>query len=421
MLQSNLFTRTAKKIPTDEVSINAQLLERAGYVQKTLAGVYSYLPLGVRVLSNIENIVRQEMDNLGGQEVFLPSLHPKEYWMKTGRWDEFDALFKIRSRYHYEYALGATHEEIIVPLVKQYVQSYRDLPFAAYQIQTKFRDEPRAKSGLLRGREFRMKDMYSFHASMEDLDAYYERAQRAYHAIFSRLGLANILTLASGGTFSQYSHEFQVENNNGEDTIFYCKNCDIAVNKEITDSAGTCPQCKKSGEEKKTTEVGNIFKLYAKYSEPFQLTFMNQSGGSDAVLMGCYGIGTTRLMGALVEVFHDSVGILWPTTVAPYDIHLIPLLPKDPNTCGEIIKKYTALHTILKGAGYEVMIDDRKGLSTGERLADSDLLGIPIRIIVSERNHEHGKAEVVVRKNNEIRHVAYQQLVGEIDALLPWE
>ncbi len=421
MLQSKLFTRTTKESPKDEVSINAQLLERAGYVQKALAGVYSFLPLGLRVLSKIENIIRQEMDALGGQELFLPALHPKEYWMQTGRWDGFDALFKIRSRYEYEYALGATHEEMIVPLVKKYVKSYRDLPFAAYQIQTKFRDEPRAKSGLMRGREFRMKDMYSFHASMEDLDMYYEKVQSGYNTIFARLELNSLLTLASGGSFSKYSHEYQVETPTGEDTIFYCKNCDIAVNKEIADQKNNCPQCQIPAEEKRTSEVGNIFKLYTKYSEPFNLTFMNEGGGSDVVLMGCYGIGTSRLLGTLVEVFHDAKGLRWPLTVAPYHIHLVPIVGKDAQIRKELETQYRTVYDQLIEQGYEVLLDDRFDLSVGERFADSDLLGLPVRIVLSERNHKDKNAEIVLRMNGEVKLTDYQSLLATVKNILPWE
>ncbi|MBI4272264.1 hypothetical protein HY621_00210 [Candidatus Uhrbacteria bacterium] len=421
MLQSKLFTRTTKESPKDEVSINAQLLERAGYVQKTLSGVYSFLPLGLKVLRKVEDIIRHEMDALSGQELFLPALHPKENWMQTGRWDGFDALFKIRSRYEYEYALGATHEEIIVPVVKKYVKSYRDLPFAAYQIQTKFRDEPRAKSGLLRGREFRMKDMYSFHASMEDLDAYYEKVQQGYATIFSRLTLAGILTLASGGSFSKYSHEFQVETPTGEDTIFYCKNCDTAINKEIADETHSCPQCHTSGEEKHTSEVGNIFKLYTKYSEPFNLTFMNEQGGTDVVLMGCYGIGTSRLVGTLVEIFHDAKGLRWPVTVAPYHIHLVPIVGKDAQMRKELEAQYRTAQEHLVRAGYEVLLDDRSDLTAGERFADSDLIGLPIRIIFSERNHKEKKAEIVVRMTGQTHIAPYHSLIQTIQDMLPWE
>ncbi len=418
MLQSKLFTRTTKETPKDEISINAQLLERAGFVQKTLAGVYSFLPLGYRVLTKIENIIREEMNALGGQELFLPALHPKEYWMQTGRWNEFNALFKIRSRYEYEYALGATHEEVIVPVVKKYVKSYRDLPFAAYQIQTKFRDEPRAKSGLLRGREFRMKDMYSFHASTEDLDEYYERVKRGYETIFSRLGLESMLTLASGGSFSKYSHEFQVETPTGEDIIYYCKNCRIAVNKEIADKKNICPECKKSGEEKKTSEIGNIFKLYTKYSEPFNLTFMNERGGTDTVLMGCYGIGTSRLMGAIAEIFHDPRGLRWPSAIAPYHIHLVPILPNASPLRKELETELHSIQTNISRDGYEILIDDRIDLTPGERFADSDLLGIPLRVVLSERNHKKQHAEVVNRMNGEVLHIAYSSLAQKIRTLL---
>ncbi len=421
MYQSKLFTRTIKENPKDEVAINAQLLERAGYVQKALAGVYSFLPLGISVLQNIERIIREEMNALGGQEVFLPALHPKEYWMKTGRWDDLDVLFKIKSRYDFEYGLGPTHEEVIVPVVARYIKSYRDLPFAAYQIQTKFRDEPRAKSGLLRGREFRMKDMYSFHSTMEDLDAYYEKIQKGYMNVFSRLGLNAILTMASGGSFSKYSHEFQVVTPTGEDTIFYCKECDMAVNKEIADEKGSCHQCKKPGEPLKTSEVGNIFKLYTKYSQPFNLTFMNERGEQEVVLMGCYGIGTTRIMGTIVEIFHDDHGITWPTTIAPYDIHLVPILGQDATKREELTKKAHGIYEELSRAGYTVLFDDRFDLSAGERFADSDLIGLPLRIIVSERNHKEESVEAIIRSNKQSTKIPYSSLCEDIKTLIAWE
>lgn len=420
MYQSKLFTKTIRETPKDEVAINAQLLERAGYVEKALAGVYSFLPLGNTVLQNIERIIREEMNAMGGQEVFLPALHPKEYWMQTGRWDDLDVLFKIKSRYDFEYGLGPTHEEVIVPVVARYIKSYRDLPFAAYQIQTKFRDEPRAKSGLLRGREFRMKDMYSFHSSMEDLDAYYEKIQRGYMNVFSRLGLNAILTMASGGSFSKYSHEFQVVTPTGEDTIFYCNDCDVAVNKEIADEKGSCHQCKKPGKPLKTSEVGNIFKLLTKYSQPFNLTFMNERGGQDIVLMGCYGIGTTRIMGTIVEIFHDDHGITWPSAVAPYDIHLVPILGQDSEKRQELEKKSHAIYQELQNAGYTVLFDDRFDLSAGERFADSDLIGLPLRIIVSERNDKENGVEAILRSNKQSTKISYDALLKTIETLIAW-
>lgn len=413
MHQSELFTKTVKENPKDETAINAQLLERAGFVQKALAGVYSYLPLGVRVLAHIERIVREEMAALGSQELFLPALHPKELWEQTGRWDSLDALFKIHSRHGFEYALGPTHEEMVVPLVKPYLQSYRDLPFSVFQIQTKFRDEPRAKSGLLRGREFRMKDMYSFHADERSLDSYYELAKGAYARVFTRLGLDAMLTEASGGSFSKYSHEFQVQTATGEDTIFYCGGCDYAVNKEISNN-GACVKCGGTGEQMHASEVGNIFKLNTKYSAPFDLSFRNEEGEAHAVLMGCYGIGTSRLMGTIVEVHNDERGIVWPASVAPFGVHVLALPAKGAAPEKEIAEKALALLRELADRGCEALFDDRK-VSAGEKFADADLIGIPLRAVISEKSLASGGIEIKRRASEE---TAVEPLGSAVQAIL---
>ncbi|MBI4239994.1 hypothetical protein HY620_03320 [Candidatus Uhrbacteria bacterium] len=405
MFQSRLCTRTSRESPKDEVAMNAQLLERAGFVQKAMAGVYSYLPLGRKVLDAVENIVREEMVAVNGQEIFLPALHPKEHWLATGRWDGFDALFKITSRHDFEYALGPTHEEMLVPTMKKYIQSYKDLPFSVFQIQTKFRDEARAKSGLLRGREFRMKDMYSFHASSESLDEYYERVTYAYKNVFRRLGLTAYLTEASGGTFSKYSHEFQVPIETGEDTIFYCSGCDYAVNSEISEQ-GICTKCGGKGMETKASEVGNIFKLNTKYSDPFDLTFTDESGEKHRVIMGCYGIGTSRLVGTIVEAHHDSDGIKWPEAVAPYAVHLLAL------SGGEIRTKADALYSELRARGISVLFDEREDVSIGEKLKDSDLIGLPHRIIVSEKSLVNGGYEYKKRAESTSVVLPQQELLN---------
>ena len=288
MRQSKYFLKTTKTSSAEDVSVNAKLLEQGGFVAKVMAGVYSYLPLGLRVLKKIETIVREEMDSIGGQEVFMPSLHPKENWQATGRWTGLDVLFKIKSQHGYEYALGPSHEEIVVPMALPVINSYKDLPLAVYQIQTKFRDEPRAKSGLLRGREFRMKDLYSFHVSEQDRDKYYDQVGEAYTKTFKRLGLDSIFTEATGGTFSKYSDEFQVENESGEDTIYLCQNCGKAKNADVYQAGARCKWCgKEKFMEIKSSEVGNIFKLSDKYPQSFNLTFTDQDGVKRPVLMGC--------------------------------------------------------------------------------------------------------------------------------------
>jgi prolyl-tRNA synthetase len=393
MQQSQLFSKTSKTSQARAKSINHDLLTRAGFVDQLMAGVYSYLPLGVRVLDNLSDIIREEMDAIGGQEVSLPALHPKENWEQTKRWKSMDVLFKLESQGKSEYALGPTHEEVIVPLAKKHISSYRDLPGYWYQIQVKFRDELRAKAGLLRGREFLMKDLYSFHASGEDLKEYYEQAKKAYTKIFKRCGLDAILTEASGGLFTdEYSHEFQVATPNGEDLIFRCS-CGMARNKEIVldlKDGSPCPECKKSVEAIKSIEVGNIFDLGKKFSKDFDLTYTDEKGKKQEVIIGCYGIGISRLMGAVVEVHHDDNGIIWPAEMAPFEYHLISLGDDD-----NVYKQSEKVYKDLVKNGKEVLWDDRREPSNAEKLTDADLIGIPQRLIISPKTR--GKIEVKKR------------------------
>ncbi|MBI5076981.1 hypothetical protein HZB94_01180 [Candidatus Falkowbacteria bacterium] len=397
MKQSQLFAKTSKSVSKDEVSLNAKLLIKAGFVDKLMAGVYTYLPLGLIVLRKIQNIIREEMNAVDGQEILMPALTPKENWIKTGRWDAIDVLFKLEGAGDKEYALGSTHEEIVTPLVKKMVNSYKDLPVAVYQIQDKFRNEPRAKSGLLRGREFSMKDLYSFHADEADLDSYYEKVKAAYLKIFQRMDLNAIVAEASGGTFSKYSHEFQVLTENGEDLIFYCEKCFYGQNKEISEykAGDKCPRCGAKMLEGKAIEVGNIFKLKTKFSEPFDLSFLDKNGKKKFAVMGCYGIGPSRIMGAIVEIHYDEAGIIWPTAIAPFSVHLL-FLGKDD----KIKKQCESLYNVLSENGIEVLYDDRDA-SPGEKLKDSDLLGIPERVIISERTFSDGMAEVKKRGGKE--------------------
>jgi prolyl-tRNA synthetase len=409
MRQSHYFLKTSKTQPADDVSVNARLLEQGGFVQKVMAGVYTYLPLGWRVLSKIENIVREEMNNSAAVELFMPSLHPKDNWLATGRWSALDVLFKIKSQHGYEYALGPTHEEIVTPAALPVINSYKDLPLAVYQIQTKFRDEPRAKSGLLRGREFRMKDLYSFHATAEDLERYYnEIAIPAYKKTFSRIGLAALLTEASGGTFSKFSHEFQVEIENGEDTIYICEKCGLAKNKEIFEEGAECTNCgKTTWREAKASEVGNIFKLQNKYSDSFNLKFTTPEGQQKPVLMGCYGIGTSRLMGVLVEKFHDDKGMIWPEAVAPFRAHLLALKGAD--------KQAEKIYQDLREAGIEVLYDDRDA-SAGVKFADADLIGIPYRAVISEKTLAQDSVEVKNRAGGDAHLVKMDELSAILNA-----
>ena len=387
-----MFGKTLRESPKDEQSVNARLLVQAGYAEKLMAGVYSFLPLGLRVLNKIEQIIREEINAIGGQELLLPALHPREPWEQTGRWETVDDLYKLTDSSGRDFALGATHEEVITPLVKRDIFSYRDLPLALYQFQTKFRMELRAKSGLLRGREFLMKDLYSFHASEKDFQSYYEKAKEAYKKIFSRLGIGDktVLTFASGGSFSKYSHEFQTLTTAGEDTIYLCENCRVAVNAEIISEQKVCPECDRAKDElkiAKAIEVGNIFPLKTRFSDSFRLTYKDEAGQDQPVIMGCYGIGLGRVMGAIVEVHHDDEGICWPKSVAPYQVHLVRL-GDEP----EIVKQADTLYEKINKLGSEVLYDDRE-ISSGVKLKDADLIGLPLRVIVSAKTVAAGKFE----------------------------
>lgn len=403
MRYSRLFGKTIKETPKDEVSTNAKLLTKAGFIRKEVAGVYNFLPLGLKTLTKIAAIVREEMNAIGSYELELSSLQNKASWQKTRRWDEFDALFKVKSRFDTEYALGPTHEEVLVPLVKQFVSSYRDLPIALYQIQTKFRDEERAKSGILRGREFLMKDLYSFHADEKDFDAFYEKVKNAYKNIFKKVGVIAIETLASGGSFSPFSHEYQVITPAGEDEIIYCQGGDFSENLEISrvEEGKECDLGHGTLKKAKSIEVGNIFPLKTRFSDAFGLKYKNKDGKDSPVVMGCYGIGITRLMGTIVEVSHDEHGIVWPKSVAPYRVHLI-------NIGSSADKTYET----LQKAGVEVLYDDRKDISAGEKLSDADLIGIPIRLVVSEKTKD--KIEWKERRKKQTELVSQEQLVKKL-------
>lgn len=402
MKQSQLFTKTQKEAPADEVAKNAKLLIRAGFVDKLQAGVYTYLPLGLRVLKKIETIIREEMNNAGGQEILMPSLQPKENWQTTGRWDTMDDLYKVSDTSGRENALGPTHEEIVVPLAKQFISSYRDLPFSAYQFQNKFRMELRAKSGILRGREFIMKDMYSFHRDEADMVLFYEKMKKVYENVFNRVGIGatTYLTFASGGSFSKYSHEFQTLTGAGEDTIYICDKCHLAVNKEIIEDMGSaCPQCQSKDLHTETSvEVGNIFELRTKYSAPFNLSYKDEEGKDQTVVMGCYGIGLGRVLGTVVEVLGDEKGLVWPRDIAPFNVHLVEIGNKEDDSVRNEAQK---LYDELTSDGVEVLWDDRD-LRPGEKFADSDLIGIPLRVVVSAKTLAAGTFEIKNRATGEV-------------------
>src|SRR3989338_277183 len=403
MRQSELFIKTFKQDPKDEVFPGIKFLRRGGFVGKVGAGIYNYLPLGKRVLDKIEAIVRQGMKELGGVEILMPALQPSENWKKTGRWDGLDILYKIKSRAKQDFALGPTHEEIIVPLVKEFLYSYKDLPVYLYQIQTKFRDEPRARSGLVRAKEFIMKDLYSFHRDEKDTDDYYEKVGKVYKKIFAQIGLKTIQTKASGGTFSKFSDEFQAVSETGEDTVYFCKKCVLGINKEIFE--GKCLEC---GDEKldefKTIEVGNIFKLKTKYSEAFDLKIKDADGSFKTVLMGCYGIGISRAMGAVAEIFNDKNGLLWPEGIAPFKFHLLNL--------SKNAKRAEKIYRDLQNSNIEVLYDDREEKSNGEKLVEADLLGLPYRLVMSDKLKE-GEIELRKRGEKEVKIVLIEELLSK--------
>jgi len=409
MLQSKLFYKTNKNKSANADSVSHDLLTRAGYIDQLMAGVYSFLPLGFRVLEKVENIIRKNMADVDGQEILLPALQPKENWVKTGRIESLaDILFKLKGNGEKEYILGPTHEEVITPLAKRVVFSYRDLPFYVFQIQTKFRDELRPKSGLLRTKEFKMKDLYSFHANQDDLDKYYERVAKAYMNIYKEFGIGKIThrTFASGGTFSKYSDEFQTTTEAGEDIIYICQKCQVAINKEIKNETPDCPNCKASDfEEKKAVEVGNIFKMGTKYSLPFDLKFTDKDANEKPVLMGCYGIGLGRVMGAIVEASHDDKGIIWPKSVAPFLVHLIGV-ENNP----KIKRTAQKLYTDLQEQNIEVLYDDRENKTAGEKFGESDLLGIPYRLVISERTLKENSVEIKERASEKLKLVKIKDI-----------
>ena len=395
MRQSQLFTKTRKEAPKDETSKNASLLIRGGFINKEMAGVYSYLPLGFRVLEKIENIIREEMNAIGGVEVLLTALQDPEPWKATGRWSDevIDTWFKTKLANGTEIGLANTHEEPLANLMKHHIDSYKDLPVYAYQIQNKFRNELRAKSGLMRGREFLMKDLYSFTRDEKELEQFYEKCAEAYGKIFERTGIADktYRTFADGGAFSKFSDEFQTLSEAGEDTIFIDEKKKLAINKEVyTDEVLDELNLKKEDlKEAKAIEVANIFKLGTKYSEPLGLIYKDESGNKIPVVMGSYGIGLGRLMGAIAEVHNDERGMIWPVSVAPFSVHILAL-PGGEEEAENIYKKMVAQNK-------EVLYDDRRDLSAGEKLAEADLIGIPQRAVVSEKSLKAGGVEVKMR------------------------
>ena len=414
MRQSHLFTKTQKEAPANEVAKNAQLLIQAGYIYKNMAGAYSFLPLGLRVLENINTIIREGMDAIGGQELHMPSLQEDRLWKLSDRWDEdkVDVWFKTELQAGGTVGLAWTHEEVITDLMRQYVSSYKDLPLFAYQIQTKFRNEMRAKSGIMRTREFLMKDMYSFCANQEQHDAFYESAAVAYMKIFNRLGIGDetYKTFASGGAFTKFSHEFQTLAEAGEDVVYVNKEKGIAVNEEVLEETDLSELGVTKDEltKYKSIEVGNIFSLGTKFSESIGLEVNNEHGEKQPVIMGSYGIGPARAMGTIVDLLSDDKGIVWPAAVAPYQLHLVGLNGDDSE-----IKDWTdGVYAALKARGVSVLYDDREA-RPGEKFADSDLLGMPYRVVMSKKGKEAGTFEVVTRATGEVRNLTEEELFAD--------
>mgnify|MGYP000033725563 CR=1 FL=1 len=408
MKYSQLFGKTTKTVSGQFESKSHELLTKAGFISQLASGIFNLLPLGKIVLSKIEQIIREEMNALGAQEIQMPILHPKSLWQQSGRWESVDVLFKTQSRFGQEYAFAPTHEETITPLVKKFVKSYRDLPIALYHITQKFRDEPRPKSGILRGREFGMKDLYSFHATKEDLQKFYQAVIDAYLKIFKRCGLDHVkITEASGGSFTKkFSHEFNIITPAGEVDLLYCPQCSFAQNKEIATLKinDRCPKCQENLKEDRAIEVGNIFDLGIKFSQAFDLKFSDPQGKENFILMGCYGIGTSRLIGAIAEIFHDDKGLVWPKNVAPYHIHLIGLNLEETT----VNEKVHQVYQLLQENNISVLFDDREKISAGEKFADADLIGLPLRVVISKKTAD--KMEVKKRNDTKSKLVAFQEL-----------
>jgi len=416
MKQSQLFYKTLKSAPKEAELISHKLLLRGSFISQLASGIYSFLPLGYKVHKKIEEIIREEMNTIGCQELFLPSLQPKEIWLKTDRWGHMDPpLFKIKDRHNKEFALGSTHEEVITDLVKNYIQSYKNLPKALYQIQTKFRNEMRFTGGLLRTREFTMKDLYSFHCDENDLGKFFDKVLMAYDKIFRRCNLNALRSEASGGVFTkEKTYEFQVLSEAGEDKIIYCPKCKWAANLEVSrlKENDFCPKCKGKLVKASSIELGHTFRLGVKFSKAFGLEFLNRNGTKKPVIMGCYGIGLGRLMGAIVEVNHDEKGIVWPKEVAPFLVHLIQV----ENT-KKIKKAAEKVYQNLQSKNIEVLYDDRETKSAGEKFIEADLIGIPYRIVISEKTLNKKSLELKRRGEKKIKLVKINQILKFLGAV----
>lgn len=417
MKQSHLFTKTRKEAPADEQAKNAELLIKGGFIHKEMAGVYSFLPLGLRVIQKIENIIRAEMNTIGGMEMRTSVIQTKDVWEKSNRWDDeiVDNWFKTTLKNGTEIGLSFTNEEAYANIMKQYISSYKDLPAYPYDFKSIFRNETRSKSGIMRGREFYWKALYSFSKDDAQHQEFYEKSKQAYKNVFQKVGIGHLtyMTFASGGTFSQFSHEFQTITGAGEDTIYIDETKGIAVNKEVyTDEVlAQLGLSKDTLVEQRAVEVGNIFSLGTKFSAPFDLYYTDENGEKHLAVMGSYGIGLGRLMGTVVEVLSDDKGIIWPASIAPFKVHLLALGESE-----NVQKEANALYEALNAAGVEVLFDDRTGFSAGEKFADADLIGLPYRVVISERSLKENSGEVKKRTDARGDNIPLSELVAKLSA-----
>jgi prolyl-tRNA synthetase len=415
MRLSQLFTKTRKDAPADETAKNAQLLIKAGYIYKVMAGVYAYTPLGLRVLENIKQIVREEMDAINGQELIMTNLQRHDTWESTGRWSDevVDVWFKTKLQDGTDLGLAWSHEEAIMEMMQQYIKSYKDLPQSVYQFQTKLRNELRAKSGIMRGREFVMKDMYSLHTTSEDCDAYYDKVTEAYKRCFERFGIGDstYVTFASGGAFTKFSHEFQTICDAGEDVLYVNEDRSVAVNEEVLDDATSEIGVDKSSlQPVKSAEVGNIFKFGTEKSEKMGIYYTDAEGNQKPIYLASYGIGITRVMGVIVEKLADDKGLVWPENIAPFKVYLACLGVND-----EVVKAADELYKSLTGAGVTVLYDDRD-VRAGEKFADADLLGIPYRVVISDKTVASGQHELKKRTETEALSLGVEEIIKTLVA-----
>lgn len=414
MKRTELFTKTSKTVPADETSLNAKLLIKAGYVHKEMAGVYAYLPLGLRTLEKIKAIIRDEMNAVGGQELLMTNLQPKAVWQTTGRWDDklVDIWFKTKLQTGEDIGLAWSHEEPIMNMLRDYVHSYKDLPVAVYQFQTKLRNELRAKAGIMRGREFLMKDMYSVHATKEDLERFYNGVIEAYKRIYERLGIGNLtyVTFASGGAFTKYSHEFQTICGAGEDWLYLDREKNVAVNEEVLEDAVRDLKLDRSKLEKvRSAEVGNIFNFGTEKAEQMGITFADRDNVQKPFYYGSYGIGVTRVMGVIAELFSDDRGLVWPDNIAPYRVYLVTI-----GTDSAVLEQGNKVYQALQDAGVDVLWDDRTDARPGEKFADGDLMGIPHRVVISPKTVAANTLEYKSRTEQASENLSLEQLIEKL-------